>query len=136
MTAKPPMHGIVLLAHGSRDPLWCKPVEAVAQQLELSQTGAIVACAYLELCAPKLADAVSKLVQQGVQTISVVPLFLGIGKHAREDLPKLISSLRLQYPATSMTLQAPVGENPRLIALLADIALEGITTGRNHQTTS
>jgi len=117
--------GIVLFAHGSRDPLWHKPMEAVAHQIALAQTDAAVVCAYLELSTPDLPSAVAGLVQQGILTITVVPMFLGVGKHARADLPVLTEALRLQYPTVSFTLQPAVGENPRLIALLADIALHG-----------
>ena len=51
-------HGIVLFAHGSRDPLWRAPIEAVRQHLEAqhppAQQPTSVRCAYLELCTPSL----------------------------------------------------------------------------------
>jgi sirohydrochlorin cobaltochelatase len=100
-------------------------MEEVARQIALAQTEAVVVCAYLELSTPDLPTAVSKLVDGGVQAITVVPMFLGVGKHAREDLPELTAALRLQYPEVRFTLQPAVGENPRLIALLSEIALSG-----------
>ena len=115
--------GIVLFAHGSRDPLWHKPMEAVARQIVQSQNDAVVVCAYLELSTPSLPTAVAELVQRGVLAITIVPLFLGVGKHAREDLPLLVTDLRQSHPEVTFTLQAAVGENPRLITLLAQIAL-------------
>jgi sirohydrochlorin cobaltochelatase len=115
--------GIVLFAHGSRDPLWHKPMEAVARQIVQSQNDAVVVCAYLELSTPSLPTAVAELVQRGVLAITIVPLFLGVGKHAREDLPLLVADLRHNHPEVAFTLQAAVGEDPRLIALLAQIAL-------------
>jgi sirohydrochlorin cobaltochelatase len=115
--------GIVLFAHGSRDPLWHKPMEAVARQIVQSQNDAVVVCAYLELSTPSLPTAVAELVQRGVLAITIVPLFLGVGKHAREDLPLLVADLRHNHPEVAFTLQAAVGEAPRLIALLAQIAL-------------
>ena len=33
MTSPAPRHAIVLFAHGSRDPLWHKPMEAVAARI-------------------------------------------------------------------------------------------------------
>ena len=57
-------------------------------------------------------------------TISVVPMFLGVGRHAREDLPLLLEGLRNAYPRVVFELKPAVGEDPRLIQLLAQIAAE------------
>jgi sirohydrochlorin cobaltochelatase len=116
-----PTPALVLFAHGSRDPLWHQPIQAVAQAISASHPDALVACAYLELSTPDLPTAVQQLLNQGATQISVLPLFLGVGKHAREDLPKLVDDLRIQYPQVTFRLKAAVGEDPRLIALLADM---------------
>jgi sirohydrochlorin cobaltochelatase len=117
-------NGIILFAHGSRDPLWRAPVDAVAARIRGVQPGVPVRCAYLELCAPDLPTAAIELVASGCLNISVMPLFLGVGKHAREDLPLLMAELRQAHPQVVFAQQAAVGEDPRLIALIAEIALE------------
>lgn len=119
------MRGVILLAHGSRDPLWHQPVLAVAGQMQASAPGTPVCCAYLELSAPDLPSATAQFVASGLTAIRVVPLFLGTGKHAREDLPKLVQDLRTRYPGIAFELTPPVGEDARLTALLARIALDG-----------
>lgn len=118
------LRGIVLFAHGSRDPLWHRPMQAVAQRVLQSAPGVAVECAYLELSTPNLASACASLLERGVTTITIVPLFLGVGKHAREDLPLLVAELRAAHPHTVFELQAAVGEDARLIALLAEMAVE------------
>ena len=115
--------GIILFAHGSRDPLWRRPIEAVAASILQRMPSALVRCAYLELCEPTLAQAASDLIAASALKIRVLPLFLGVGKHAREDLPVLMAELHANHPAASFELLATVGENPALIALMADIAL-------------
>ena len=127
MTTPSPAHkGIILFAHGSRDPLWHKPMEAVAACISASDPQAAVECAYLELSSPDLATACARLLHRGIHCISILPLFLGVGKHAREDLPLLVDALRKQYPATEFVLQPAVGEDKRLISLLAGMALESL----------
>jgi len=101
-------------------------VEAVATQLAAISPATPVVCAYLELCAPDLAAATHALVNGGAQSITIVPLFLGVGRHAREDLPMLVEAMRTQHPGIAFTLQPAVGEDPRLVQLLAQIALEGV----------
>ena len=114
---------IILFAHGSRDPLWRLPIEAVATEIRRRDPAALVSCAYLELCLPSLSDAAAALVAQGAARIKVFPLFLGVGKHAREDLPLLIAELRSRYPALQLDLLPTAGESAQLTALMADIAL-------------
>jgi sirohydrochlorin cobaltochelatase len=118
-----PPRGIVLFGHGSRDPLWHRPMQAVELRIREQDPGTLVRCAYLELTQPDLAVATASLVAVGVQEITVVPMFLGVGRHAREDLPALLDGLRLDHPSVAFTLQCAVGEDARLIDLLANIAL-------------
>lgn len=117
------MTGIILFAHGSRDPQWRLPIEAVAAQILERQPGALVRCAYLELCLPSLPDAATDLIAVGAGSLKVFPLFLGVGKHAREDLPLLISELRKVHPDVAVELMPTAGESEKLIALMADMAL-------------
>ena len=114
---------VVLFAHGSRDARWREPVEAVARRMTARQPDVPVACAYLELVEPDLPTAAERLIADGARTLRVVPLFLGMGKHVREDLPELIEALRAAHPAVVFTLAPAVGETTEVIDLLADIAL-------------
>lgn len=120
MTAR----AIVLFGHGSRDPLWRLPMETVAARLRAQAPGVPVRCAYLELDAPDLAAASAELIAAGAHQITVVPMFLGTGRHAREDLPAIVERLRQAHPDVAFTLQQPVGEDPRVVELLAKIAME------------
>lgn len=116
--------GIVLFAHGSRDERWRAPVEAVAARVAALDPAARVACAYLELVAPDLRTAVARLIDEGAAAVRIVPLFLGMGKHLREDLPRLLEELRALHPAVDFSLARAVGEEPEVIELLARKAME------------
>ena len=119
-----PERAIVLFAHGSRDPLWRRPVEAVAERVRELDPAVRVCCAYLELMEPDLPSAVRGLVAAGAGGISVLPMFLGVGRHARDDLPALVAALALEYPQIRFHLRPAVGEDRRVVALMAEIALE------------
>jgi sirohydrochlorin cobaltochelatase len=116
--------GIILLGHGSRDPLWRQPMEAVAARLAVLGPGVPVRCAYLELEPPTLATAACDLADAGATHVSITPMFLGSGKHVREDLPVLLQALRQAHPSLTFDLRPPVGDDPRLLDLLARLALE------------
>ncbi|MET0541459.1 MAG: CbiX/SirB N-terminal domain-containing protein [Variovorax sp.] len=115
--------GILLFAHGSRDARWREPVEAVARRVAEQDAASQVACAYLELIEPDLPTAAARMVANGARSVRVVPLFLGMGKHVREDLPRLLETLRAAHPEVAFELQKAVGEDPRLIDLMARLAL-------------
>ena len=117
------LQGTILFAHGSRDPLWRKPAEAIAQRLRTLDPARRVACAYLEMTQPDIQTSAADLARQGVDRINVVPLFLGVGKHAREDLPLLMADLKAAHPHIAFTLQGAVGEDERLVDLIAHMAL-------------
>ena len=121
--ALPDATGVILFAHGSRDPQWRAPIEAVAEQIRQRTPHMPVRCAYLELCTPDLPAAAIELIAAGAHKIKVFPLFLGVGKHAREDLPLLMAQLRTAHPAVDFELLPTAGEHPALIALLTDLAL-------------
>lgn len=122
------MRGVIVFAHGSRDPLWRQPVEKVAHAIAGRQAGVEARCAYLELCEPSLAEASAELVALGVTSIRILPLFFGMGKHARQDLPQLIADLRQTYPHITFQLLPTASENPRLLDVLAAMALEDLAS--------
>ncbi len=114
---------IVLFGHGSRDPLWRQPIDAVAARIRMLDPQAQVSCAFLELTEPDLPTVLDEMVAAGATQVTIVPMFLGLGRHAREDLPRLTAELPQRYPGVSFSILAAVGDDPRVTQLLAEIAL-------------
>jgi sirohydrochlorin cobaltochelatase len=117
------MKGVILFGHGSRDPQWRAPIDAVALRVQQARD-AEVRCAFLELTAPDLPTVARELAEAGCSEVTIVPMFLGAGRHAREDLPALVAGARQAHPAVDFRLQPAVGEDARVLDLLAKIALE------------
>ncbi|MEW5885799.1 MAG: CbiX/SirB N-terminal domain-containing protein [Pseudomonadota bacterium] len=117
------MLAVIVLAHGSRDPQWFGPVEAVAQAVSARLPAAQVSCAYLELCAPTLPEAAARLVAEGATRLRVLPLFFGLGKHARQDMPLLAQELQQAHPQVRFEWLPTPTEQPSLLALLAELAV-------------
>jgi sirohydrochlorin cobaltochelatase len=116
--------GVVLFAHGSRDPLWRLPIDAVAQQMTSQWPEMSVAVAFLELTQPDLPTTVEQMMKQGLSHVRIVPMFLGVGRHAREDLPEIVRGLTEAYPQMRFELVPAIGEHPAMTSLMAQIAAE------------
>jgi sirohydrochlorin cobaltochelatase len=118
-----PTSGLLLFAHGARDPRWALPFEAVAAQIKQARPGVPVRLAYLEFMSPNLPDAATALHAAGCTHINVVPLFLGAGGHVRKDLPALLDALRVAHPGLTVQLHPAVGEIQSVVQAMADAAL-------------
>jgi sirohydrochlorin cobaltochelatase len=118
------MKAIILFAHGSKDPLWHAPIKAIAQRTQELAPQVLVRCAYLELTPPTLMQVVDELQETGFLQVQIIPLFLGLGKHAREDLPRLIEEIKTAYPNVSLFCAPSIGEEERVINLIAEIAIK------------
>ena len=114
---------VILLAHGSRDPSWPAPIQAVAQHMRGLAPSTLVECAYLEWTSPDLAAAVQSVVQAGARDVTVVPMFLGLGRHTRQDLPERVAQVALAHPGVTFHSQAAISEDTRMVELMARIAL-------------
>lgn len=117
------MNGLILFAHGARDPRWARPFEAVAERVRTRRADLQVRLAYLELMTPDLATAADELVAAGCRTLDVVPLFLGAGGHVRRDLPLLVDALAARHPAVQLRLHPAIGEQDAMIEAIAEISL-------------
>jgi sirohydrochlorin cobaltochelatase len=116
--------GLLLFAHGARDPRWAAPFEAVARRVGELDPALPVALGFLEFMAPDLRGAGAALAARGCTEVDVVPLFLGAGGHVRKDVPLLLQALAAEHPAVSWKLKTTIGEHPALIEAMARAAME------------
>jgi len=122
------MDGLLLFAHGARDPAWARPFEAVAERLRAARPDTPLALSFLEFMAPSLGDAAEQLVQRGCTRVHVLPLFLGTGGHVRRDIPPLLDSLRERHGArVTWELHPPLGEHEAVLQAMCDACLEPLT---------
>jgi sirohydrochlorin cobaltochelatase len=124
----PTSRGVLLFAHGARDPRWAAPFEAVAAKLRIRDSTLQVRLAFLEFMTPDLVSAGRELASLGCMRVDVVPLFLGAGGHVRKDIPELLARLKEQAPEVDWRLSSAIGEFETVIdamaAAAAQIAME------------
>ncbi len=116
--------GLLLFAHGARDPRWAEPFEAVLQRVQRQSPTLPVRLAFLEFMTPSLRDAGIALAAAGCERVDVVPLFLGAGGHVRKDLPALLAELGAEHPGVRWTLHPAIGEVGSVVDAMARAALD------------
>ena len=121
MTPSPARPAIVLFAHGSRDPQWAAPMQALqaAVQRHAGPSGT-VRIAYLERMTPTLAEALHELAASGHGRIDLVPVFWAAGGHVLQDLPALIDSARGTYPGLTVQVRPTLSGWPGVMDWLAE----------------
>jgi sirohydrochlorin cobaltochelatase len=115
--------GLILLAHGARDPRWREPFERLLERICAKRPQLAVRLAFLELMAPDLLTAGKELVAAGSSDLRVVPVFFGQGGHVRDDVPALVDALRNQCPGVGVTLGRAAGEDGGVIDALASFCI-------------
>jgi sirohydrochlorin cobaltochelatase len=129
----PPAQGLIVLAHGARDPAWAAPFERVVALVQQARPQWAVALAYLEFMAPDLLGAGAQMAAAGCRHVTILPAFLGAGGHVRKDVPRLLAELHARHPAVHWHLAAAVGEHPLLVQAMVEIALGHGTLSQTHQ---
>lgn len=119
------MNGLILFAHGARDPRWAQPFQRLQTILSEQQPQRQVALAYLELMSPSLPDAVALMATQGITQIEIAPMFLGVGAHMRDDFPAMMADLNAQYPQVQLLVLSVLGESETLLQRIADWVVMG-----------
>ena len=118
------MRGIVLFAHGARDPEWSRPFEAIRDCVRKQQPEHPIELAYLEMMSPTLDEAIDSLVQEGASAITVFPLFMAQGGHLKQDLPRILEAIRASHPHVPISLESAIGDVPVIIEAIAGWILE------------
>jgi sirohydrochlorin cobaltochelatase len=121
--------GLILLAHGARDPRWREPFERLLERICAKRPELAVRLAFLELMAPDLLLAGEELVAAGSNALRVVPVFFGQGGHVRDDVPALVEALRKQCPGVGVTLSRAAGEDAGVIDALASFCIGELDAG-------
>ncbi|WP_297460257.1 CbiX/SirB N-terminal domain-containing protein [Ferrovum sp.] len=113
------LQGILLFAHGARDPLWARPFLDILDKVRSLRPTHEVDLCFLELMPPSLDQAVHEQTRRGVTDLTIMPLFMAQGGHLRHDLPVLIDALHRQHPALKIRVTTALGDSPELLDAIA-----------------
>src|SRR5215475_1045311 len=119
--------GVILFAHGARDPAWAEPFERLLTRVRSQAPGHEVRLAFLEIMQPDLASAATELIGLGATAIRIVPIFFGQGGHLKKDLPARVDALRARYPGIEIDCVPPAGEDEDILQAMASYCVRYLT---------
>ena len=114
------MKGILVIAHGSRAKETEATLETVLSIVRSKLPDTVMECAFMEFSSRTVKKGVFALAAKGVREIKVVPYFLFMGIHLKEDIPLMVAECAASFPGVKITMGEPLGVDERLADILVD----------------
>lgn len=109
---------VLLLAHGSRRVEANEEWVAIWQLFAKRHQDLLIAGSFIEFAEPDLENGVRLLVEQGAEKIYIVPLFLTVGNHLRQNIPDRLKTLQEEYPNIILETTEHLGVDPLLVQII------------------
>ena len=116
------MKGILILAHGSKRQESEKILNSLLKKVESKMGESLVCSAYLQFSEQNFEAGVRQLVEKGVKSIKVVPMFIFDGVHVTEDIPNELEEIKTKYPDVDIKMSKHLGDDDRIADIIIDRA--------------
>jgi len=123
---------ILMMAHGSRVAEANDAAREVAAMVKEMTEFEIVEVAFREMHEPNIQTGIDRCVAQGAQRVLLMPYFLFVGAHVREDLPEEMTQAKERYPQVEFAMGPHLGVHRKLAELVVERVAEGLTVTGWH----
>ena len=114
------MKGILIIAHGSRAKETETTLENIIETVKEKLPETIIEIAFMEFSDRTVERGISALAAKGITEIKIVPYFLFMGIHLKEDIPNMAEESAKKHPNIKITMAAPLGTDKRLAEIIID----------------
>jgi sirohydrochlorin cobaltochelatase len=87
-----PERGVVIVGHGTADPVGAAETHAVGKLVADMLPGVPVEVGFLEVIGPSIGDALAALAARGCRRAVAAPLILFTAGHAKRDIPEVLDA--------------------------------------------
>lgn len=116
--ASAPRTGVLVIGHGTTDPVGAAETRAVAAQVAAAEPAAVVELAFLELLEPSIDTGMERLVARGCRDVVAAPLLLFPAGHALRDVPDALAAAAGRLGCRIVQAD-PLGVHPAIVELAA-----------------
>lgn len=117
MTSGDIQRGMLLVGHGTHQPLGAQQFLALAALVAARLPTVHVEPAFLEIQAPSIEQGLLKLIAAGAQQIAIVPVLLFAAGHARHDVPAAVKAVVREFPKIEVCYAEHLGCHAALLEL-------------------
>jgi sirohydrochlorin ferrochelatase len=111
---------VLLMAHGSRIAEANDAVRDIAAMVKEMTNFDIVEVSFREQHLPNIQQGIDACVEAGAERIILMPYFLYMGAHVREDLPVEMSEAKQRYPRVEFVMGSHLGAHRKLAEIVAE----------------
>ena len=111
---------LLIIDHGSVQPAANAMLEDVAAIVCRKRPDLIVEIAHMELADPTIQQGIDACIRAGAMEIVAHPYMLAPGRHATQDIPRMVQAAAAKYPAIAVRMTAPLGLHEKI----GDVVLE------------
>jgi sirohydrochlorin ferrochelatase len=115
------MKAILYIGHGTRSKKGSEEAKAFFEKVIERIDVPIQEISFLELTDPPMEEGFKRCVERGATGITVVPLFLLAAGHIKQDIPRVLSSLKTRYPHIQVNVKDPFGVQGEILDAVAEL---------------
>lgn len=109
---------LLIIDHGSRRKAANYMLFELVKLMRDARPDLLVYGAHMELAIPSISDGIDWCIKNGATTIIAHPYMLSPGRHATEDIPRLVRDKMSHYPDVAFSVTEPLGVDIELINLI------------------
>ena len=117
---------LLIIAHGSRTPEALEEVEDLARRVaeKCADRLPLVEYAFLNHGQPDVPTGLKECAEKAVHRIYILPWFLNSGVHVTQDIPRLVTSAKSEFPDIEFVILEHIGANKKMPSLISDLIPE------------
>ncbi len=109
---------LLIIDHGSKRKSANHMLFDIVKLMREQRPDLLVFGAHMELALPTIQDGIDRCVKNGAEHIIAHPYMLSTGRHAMEDIPRMVKQAVSKYPNITCKVTPPLGVDLELISLI------------------
>ncbi len=115
---------LIILGHGSRREAANAEIRLLGEMVKAQNPAWQVEVAFVEFAVPSLEDKVRELAEKNIREIILAPVFLTVGNHLAQGLPKRLQALAEEWAGLKLIMADHLGADPLIASLISKRARE------------
>jgi sirohydrochlorin ferrochelatase len=115
---------LLIVGHGSGSKEAVNELEMIVDSVKRNSDYHIVSGAFIKPSGTFIEETVERIVNQNINHITVIPLFLFSGRHTLNDIPDIITKLQKKYSEVKFVSGKHIGYDPEIAGLIIKRAKE------------